>query len=170
NGAQGIEIESSYTFTYGNTQFFILDVMSATEPQTAWLKEQLAASDALWKIAVFHFPLYSNEGAYPHLEKQWGSLFDTYHVDLVLTGHVHTHMRTHPIRGGQVVDSTKDGTIYVTSISIPNRGFRHSLPEFVAEWIPGEYFCNVITVDGKRLEFRSINPDGETKDHFVIEK
>src|SRR5690606_26901265 len=24
NGAQGIEIESSYTFTYGNTQFFIL--------------------------------------------------------------------------------------------------------------------------------------------------
>jgi acid phosphatase type 7 len=166
DGPKDIPAKSAYTFTYSNAQFFVLDVMSPTEPQTVWLREQLEASDARWKIAVFHFPFYSARGSYPELERQWGGLFDEFHVDLALTGHIHTHMRTYPMHGGKVVDSPAEGTVYVTSISKPYR----PKPEYAEFWHHMEYFCNVISIDGDRLEFRAINPEGAVRDEFVIEK
>lgn len=170
NGPDGILPESAYSFTYSNADFFMLDVMSEAEPQRVWLEEQLKNSDAEWKIAVFHFPLYARGESYPRLVAAWGTLFDTYHVDLVLTGHVHTYMRTHPIRAGKPVDSTKDGTVYVTSVSIPGRPARSEKPAFAAAAVGGGSFCNVISVEGGRLTFRAVSTGGEVKDEFVIEK
>jgi hypothetical protein len=170
NGPAGISPEAAYTFTYGNTDFFVLDVMSESAPQATWLREQLAQSDAKWKIAVFHFPIFNHEEPYPVLQAEWGTLFDEFHVDLVLTGHIHTHMRTYPMRAGKVVNSSKDGTVHVISISIPNRGFDAPKPEFAEAWVRSDYFCNVISIDDTRLEFRAVNPNGEVKDQFVLEK
>lgn len=170
NGADGIPKEASYTFTYGNTEFFVLDVMSETAPQSAWLETQLAASDAVWKIAVLHFPIYTHELAYPTLAEGWATLFDKYHVDVALSGHIHRHFRTYPLHGGEIVDSPAEGTVYVTSISIPTRGGSRGPVGLLEAVVPGEYFCNVISVDNNRLEFTSVNPDGEVKDRFVIEK
>ena len=52
----------------------------------------------------------------------WQSLFDRYHVDLVVSGHVHAYERSYPIRGGDVtkvvpsggtVHPEADGTTYI---------------------------------------------------------
>ncbi len=170
NGPASITPETAYTFTYGDAEFFMLNVMDDIEPQRDWLKEQLAASDARWKIAVFHFPLYARGESYPHLHEAWGTLFDQYHVDLVLTGHVHYYLRTHPMRAGERADSTNNGTVYVTSVSVPAREFRGEQPEFAAALADGGLLCNVIRIDGNRLTFRAQTKGGAVKDEFTIEK
>jgi hypothetical protein len=170
NGPKENLPETAYTFRYSNAEFFVLDVMSDTNPQGIWLEEQLKKSDAHWKIAIFHFPFYAREKSYSDLHEAWGTLFDRYHVDLVLTGHIHTYMRTHPMRAGEPVESTKDGTVYVTSVSIPGRPTRGDKPAFAAAAAGGGLLCNVISVDGDRLTFRAETVGGEVKDEFVIEK
>jgi hypothetical protein len=170
NGPKENLPETAYTFRYSNAEFFVLDVMSDTKPQGIWLEEQLKQSDAHWKIAIFHFPFYARDKSYPDLHEAWGTLFDRYHVDLVLTGHIHTYMRTHPMRAGKTVESTKDGTVYVTSVSIPGRPTRGDKPAFAAATAGGGLLCNVISVDGDRLTFRAETVGGEVKDEFVIEK
>ncbi|MBX7256714.1 MAG: metallophosphoesterase family protein [Candidatus Hydrogenedentes bacterium] len=169
NGPKGIKPEAAYTFRYGNAQFFVLDVMSETKPQAEWLRDVLSKSDAVWKIAIFHFPLYSNDETYPLLEKAWGSLFDEFHVDLVLSGHVHEHMRSYPMRAGKRVASPAEGTVYVTSVSIPS-GPAHAKPDWCEAYVGGGAFCNVIDVDAKRLRLRAFRNDGSVQDDFAIEK
>jgi len=170
NGPKENLPETAYTFRYSNAEFFVLDVMSDTKPQGIWLEEQLKKSDAHWKIAIFHFPFYARDKSYPGLHEEWGTLFDEYHVDLVLTGHIHTYMRTQPMRAGEPVESTKDGTVYLTSVSIPGRPTRGDKPAFAAAIAGGGLLCNVISVDGDRLTFRAETIGGEVKDEFVIEK
>lgn len=170
NGPKGISPEAAYTFRYSNAQFFVLDVMSDAEPQTEWLRAELAKSDATWKIAIFHFPIYSNDEPYPLLEKAWGSLFDEYHVDLVLTGHVHEHMRSYPMRAGKRVASPAEGTIYITSVSIPSGPASGKKAEWAEAYVGGGGFCNVIDAGPTHLRFRAFKNDGAIKDEFTIEK
>ncbi len=171
NGPAEIPTESAYTIRYGNAEFFVLDVMSETEPQGVWLGEQLARSNAAWKIAVLHFPFYTNEEAYPDLIEAWGSQFDTYHVDLVFTGHIHTYLRTYPMKAEKRAASGEEGTIYITSVSIPSRarGNRNK-PDFVEVWAGGGSFCNVININGDQLNFKAVTMDGSVKDEFTLEK
>lgn len=170
HGPERLEPERVYTFSYGNTQFFMLDVMSDRVPQRDWLKAELEKSEATWKIAVFHFPFYTAEAEYPHLHEAWGTLFDQHHVDLVLTGHVHTHLRTAPMRAGKKMDSAAEGTVYVQTVSIPSRPARAEKPDFVDAWVGGGAFCNVIEVGRNTLRFQTYNAEGEVKDEFVLEK
>lgn len=170
NGPKENLPETAYSFKYSNAEFFVLDVMSPTEPQRVWLDQQLAKSDATWKIAMFHFPLYDTEEAYPHLVNAWATLFDKYHVDLVLTGHVHRYMRTYPIRAGEPVDSTQNGTVYITSVSIPGRPLHGEKPSYTAVRRGGGSFCNLVSIDGNRLTYRAITIDGEIRDDYTIEK
>ncbi|MBI3118896.1 MAG: metallophosphoesterase, partial [Candidatus Hydrogenedentes bacterium] len=169
-GPAGLTPERAYTFRYSNTQFFVLDVMSDAGPQREWLRQELEKSEARWKIAVFHFPLYSREEAYPRLVEAWGTLFDQYHVDLVLTGHIHSHLRTRPMRAGQPVASPAEGTVYLTSVSIPTRPLRREKPDFAEVWLGGGLFCNVIDVSEDQLHVRAVTTGGEVKDEFTIKK
>ena len=79
-------------------QFFVLD--SNREffylfTQRAWLKQQLKASRAKWKIVVIHHPLYSIRGKNNNLIQRWmfDDLIREYGVDLVLQGHEHAYAR-----------------------------------------------------------------------------
>ncbi len=170
NGPNEIGPERAYTFAYSNAQFFMLDVMSDTAPQTAWLRAELAKSSATWKFAVFHFPLYSQELEYEALKQEWGGVFDEFHMDFVLTGHVHTHLRTYPMRAGKRVESPKDGTIYITSVSIPSDPLRGPKPDFAEAWVGGGGFINIFEVDGNHCKFQAVTANGEVKDEFKVKK
>ena len=87
-----------YTLEYNNVQFFLLD--SNREffylyTQRKWLKQQLEASDAQWKIVVLHHPLYSIRGKNNNLIQRWmfDDLIRDYGVDLVLQAHEHAYAR-----------------------------------------------------------------------------
>lgn len=169
NGAKGIPQDASYTFTYGNTDFFVLDVMSDREPQTRWLDDVLRESDATWKIAMLHFPPFLNEGYMARIEDDWGSLFQKYDVDLVLTGHVHFYARSYPIRDGKPAADGK-GPVYVTSVTIPSRDFTRVRPETIATMFGGGRMVNVIDISSERLHWQARTTAGELKDEFTLTK
>src|SRR5207248_9441457 len=51
-----------YTLGRGNglVDFFMLDSTDFDDQQTTWFENQLGQSKALWKIAVFHHPIFSS--------------------------------------------------------------------------------------------------------------
>lgn len=170
NGPAELEPRGTYTFTYSNAQFFMMDVMSDEVAQTAWLEEQLKNSTATWKFAVFHFPFYELGEGYPRLESTWGALFDKYHLDIVLCGHIHRYMRTYPLKGGKIVGSPAEGTIHISSVCIPSRPTPGRKADITEVQLGGGSFVNLLTIDGNRLEFKAVSNGGQVKDEFVIQK
>src|SRR5437868_4359136 len=49
-----------YTFRKGDVQFFVLDSNYMDPVQLAWIEDKLKNSDAKWKIAYFHHPLFTS--------------------------------------------------------------------------------------------------------------
>ncbi len=97
NGPAAAPKEQTYAFMYQNALFLMIDGTAPVEQQSAWIREQLAGSKADWKFAFFHFPPYNYEEDYALIRKEWCSLFDQYHVDMVMGGHVHYYMRSKPM-------------------------------------------------------------------------
>jgi tartrate-resistant acid phosphatase type 5 len=90
--------ERYYEFTWGSVRFFALD-SDSHEPdgktldsvQATWLRDELAASTATWKIVYMHHPPFSSgqHGSSSALQwpyKEWGAT-------TVLAGHDHTYER-----------------------------------------------------------------------------
>jgi len=170
NGPEKVSPELSYSFNYKNALFLMLDVTSPIELQSKWIEEQLSSSQALWKFAIFHFPPYNYEEDYTEIRKEWCTLFDTYHVDMVMSGHTHYYMRSLPIFNEQVVEQHSQGTVYVISVGIP--GNHENMPdEAYAEHRDGKgWLYQHMEINGKRLIYKSLDIDGNIKDTFIIEK
>jgi hypothetical protein len=121
-----------HTFTYGNVAVIHLDGndLSAQEPvnngytdglQTSWLSSQLASYRASGSgidfiVVVVNCCCYSSNrehGSDGGLRYVWGPLFDTYAVDLVISGHVHAFERTNPmINGAATATVPSGGTVH----------------------------------------------------------
>lgn len=170
NGPDGVPKEQTYSFTYKNTLFLMLDATSPVEAQTEWIEAQLANSTATWKIAVFHFPPYNWKEPYLNIQEEWIPVFDKYHVDMVFSGHFHYYMRSKPMKAGQVVDSYSDGTAYIISLGIPGRNEEITDEPYAAVREQDCWLYQHIRIDGNRLFYRSVNIDGEVIDEFEIVK
>jgi hypothetical protein len=170
NAPAGVPKEQTYSFTYKNTLFLMIDATSPIAAQTPWIDQQLATTNAKWKIAMFHFPPYNWEEPYVDIQKAWVPLFDKYHVDMVLGGHIHYYMRSKPMKAGKVVSSYKDGTAYIISIGIPQKHFE----------ITNEPYAEVLNTDGQlyqyikiedgSLSYESVAIDHKINDSFKIKK
>jgi predicted phosphodiesterase len=169
NGPDGVEKEQTYSFEYKNALFLMIDATSPVDAQTAWIKEKLAGSYARWKFVMLHFPPYSSDGGYPEIREKWGALFDRYHVDLVMSGHVHNYMRTKPMYEGKVVSSASGGPIYLVSIGIPDNDPQEKLT-FADAQVSGEMLYQKIAIDGNKLDYKAMNIDGVVRDKMVIIK
>jgi acid phosphatase len=85
-----------YSFSEGDglTEFFALDSTDFSIPKNIWLENRLAGSQAKWKIAVVHHPIYSSgkvHGSDQRLRAELEPLLLKYHVDAVFSGHDHTY-------------------------------------------------------------------------------
>ena len=99
-----------YSFTKGDglVEFFALDSNRFEFQQRRWLEEALQASQAKWKIALFHHPLYSSadrHGSDFHLRAELEPLLIKYGVDAAFSGHDHVYERTKPQQGVQYFTS-----------------------------------------------------------------
>ena len=173
NGPKTIPDERAYAFEYSNAKFIILDSNLSAAKQTAWLEKQLANTKAIWKFVSYHHPAYSSGGNRdnPDVRELWTPLFDKYHVDLALQGHDHAYLRTYPMRGQKRVATTKDGTVYVISVS----GTKHYVqtPHDYTEvglMKVSTYQVLDIQITGNRLVYRAHDVDGTVRDEFVIQK
>ncbi|MBT9556298.1 MAG: fibronectin type III domain-containing protein [Myxococcales bacterium] len=124
--------EDFYAFEYGNAVFAGLSTATFDDPegfamQAQWLDETLAEhADKTWRFVFFHHPVYTShidlgfaELNHPPDERgqaqHFVPIFDKHHVDVVFAGHNHFYERFAPMKGGEVVGSPADGTVYVTT-------------------------------------------------------
>ncbi len=173
NGPKTIPDQRAYAFEYSNAKFIILDSNLSVAKQSAWLEKQLANTKAVWKFVSYHHPAYSSGGNRDNTDVRelWTPLFDKYHVDLALQGHDHAYLRTYPMRGQKRAATTKDGTVYVISVS----GVKHyeQAPHDYTEvgmMKVSTYQVLDIQIVGNRLVYRAHDLDGKVRDEFVIEK
>lgn len=171
NGPSMLAPERTYAFEYGDALFLMMDVTEPIAPQADWIDAQLGSSDAKWKFAVMHFPAYFPEDSDPQIRDTWCPVFDKHHVDFVLSGHVHDYMRSYPMRGGEVVDWPKDGTIYMLTISLNDGGPMPPKPPYAAVMAkPGVALTVAFQVAGDRVVLQAEDKTGKVYDRFVVEK
>jgi hypothetical protein len=91
-----------YNFKNGNVEFFALDSTYMDAAQIDWLKTQLGASSAAWKVCFFHHPFYSDgkfHGPDLDLRARLEPIFQKFNVNVVFTGHEHFYERLTPQNG-----------------------------------------------------------------------
>lgn len=170
NGPAEINAEQTYSFTYKNALFLMIDATSPVEKQTEWIEEQLKNSDATWKFAVFHFPPYNWEEPYFDIQKEWVPVFDKYHVDMVFGGHIHYYMRSKPMKNGEVTDSYNDGTAYIISIGIPSKTEDYTDEPYAETRKMEGQFYQYLKVEGNQLSYFAIDSNKTVADTFTLKK
>jgi hypothetical protein len=170
NGPDGVPKEQTYSFTYKNALFLMIDATSPIDAQTAWIEKQLATTKATWKIAMFHFAPYNREEPNLDIQKAWVPLFDKYHVDMVYGGHLHYYMRSKPMKAGKVVSSYQDGTAYLISVGIPNREQDFAAEPYAEVTDSKGQLFQYVKIDGNNLYLESVNLQGKMIDSFTLKK
>src|SRR5262247_1455118 len=150
-----------YSFTKGEglVEFFALDSNRFDFLQRRWLEEALQASQAKWKIAFFHHPLYSSadrHGSDLHLRVELEPLLIKYGVDAAFSGHDHVYERTKPQQGVQYFTSGAGAKT--------RRGdLKRNTPFFAAGADETSSFMSIeLTQD--RFSFKTINIGGRVID------
>jgi len=173
NGPPGLERERTYSFTYGNVLFLVLDSMLPAESQTDWMEQQLEETDATWKIVTYHFPVFSaySDRDFKALREAWVPVFDRTHVDLALQGHDHVYARSFPMKANQIVDDASLGTTYVVAYAGTKSYDRGATPYSEVQFDGvSTYQVIDIQVSGDRLLYRAYDADGNLRDSLEIEK
>ena len=86
-------------------QLFCIDTNTILndKPQVAWLKKELAKSEAQWKVVAMHHPLYGKTIKYPetepHLRDFLEPILTEGKVNVALAGHNHMYQRFRPKQG-----------------------------------------------------------------------
>lgn len=168
-----------YSFDAGGAHFISLDTnqafgIAAAEPigpgtpQDAWLRADLSASKARWKVVLLHVPVYTafSHGDHEKLRLWLEPLFHAGGVDLVLQGHVHLYERTLPIGGiVYVTVGTGGGSLHKTT------GGPDIMPASgpFAKTLKAHGLLSV-RLDDDRLSMEFIDADGRSRDTAILEK
>jgi len=144
--------------------------------QIDWLKQDLTDHyNYLWKLAADHKPPLDGT----NFLNEWIPEFDTYHLDLVFSGHEHYYERSHPINllqnqyslSPESFEAPENGTIYVVSggWGAPNYD---SPPHWYSTRGPiKDYHFTVVDVyENGSLHLKAVNFNGEVIDGFAIQK
>jgi len=145
-----------------DVQFFAVDSVSPDARQLAWLERELRASDAGWKIAFFHHPIYTS-GRYA-----WHSVLARRRiepvlryqgVDVVFSGHEHIYERIVPqsgvayfVSGG--AGDVRRGDFQPTTIS--------------AAGYDGDLHFMLVEVAGDTMRFEAVSRTGQLVDAGAI--
>jgi len=170
NGPPKVHAESTYAFHYGNALFLMIDATHPNEAQTAWIEEKLKNATAKWKFVMFHFPPYNFEEPYFDIQEAWCGIFDTYHVDMVMGGHIHYYMRSRPINDGKVVNTFEEGTVY--AVSIGTHGNHDDIgeePYAEVRYKEGQFY-QFMEIEDNVLSYTAYDQEGSIKDQFTITK
>ncbi len=170
NGPHGLEQEFTYAFRYKNALFLMLDATKPLKTQSSWIEQQLKSTGVDWKFAMFHFPPYNAIENYSDIIAEWGSIFDKYHVDMVMGGHFHYYMRSKPMKAGEIVASPTDGTIYVISIGTSGKNENAAKGNYTEVQKAASFLYQHMEIDGKTLQYSSYDFDGKIVDTFELSK
>ena len=157
--------ERYYDVVLGPVHFFILDSneeepdgRTADSVQAQWLRTQLAASTAPWKLVSLHHAPYSSGGQHgDNSDMQWP--FAEWGVSAVLAGHEHTYERLH-----------RDGIVYFVN-GLGGRWRIHSFDDpkpGSAVRYNQDFGAMLITADDTCINFTFFNRSDEQIDSFTL--
>jgi hypothetical protein len=170
NAPEGVHPENTYSFRYKNALFLMIESTASIDSQKVWIEDQLKNSDATWKFVLFHFPPYNWEEPYYDIQATWVPIFDKYHVDMVMNGHIHYYMRSKPMKGGKVVSSYHEGTAYVESVGIPTKPEKRPEESYAAvRDFHGDIY-QYVKIEGNKMNVIAVHSDNKVIDEFTIKK
>jgi hypothetical protein len=148
-----------YTFNKKDVDFFVLDSNYMTPQQLSWLEGKLKGSNAKWKIAYFHHPLYTCakfHGPDIDLRNQLMPLFTQYGVNVVWYGHEHVYEHLKPQQGIYFFLEGESGQLRYHNI-------RESCDQDVTRFDTDRTFM-LVEVDGDQMYLQTISRTGATID------
>ena len=145
----------NYSFDYGNVHCAVLntnDLLSMSEAQLKWLKNDMNSTDCDWKMVFMHKSPYTlgKDGKWPdalYLKDALVPVLDECNVDIVMSGHDHMYLRTKTLYGDAVAENG-DGTVYVLAGTAGSK--RYEIRDFLKEhFMPVSYIDTcVVQKDG----------------------
>ncbi len=147
-----------YTYQKRDVRFYALDSNYMDKDQQTWLDKELRESNAKWKIAYFHHPIYSSGGRHGSemdLRAIVEPMFIKYGVNVVFSGHEHFYERLKPQKGINYFTSggaakLREGDIITGALTA--KGFDR------------EQSFMVVEVDGDVMRFQAISRRGKVVD------
>ncbi|MBQ3044642.1 MAG: metallophosphoesterase family protein [Clostridia bacterium] len=129
-------LDRDFWFRYGDVLYLFYDSTSGNAPDhMAMTKEAVKLNqDAKWRIGVVHHGIYGAGDSIGDMETEillkaiFAPIFETYDLDLVITGHTHSQGRSHFMEQNRiagVAESGKtytdpEGVVYINSNSVNN--------------------------------------------------
>lgn len=183
-----------YSYDYGDIHYVVLDTQlyesthednhdthhpDLYDVQVQWLRQDLALNTKKWTVVLMHRDPFQYAFDRPGASRAAGfdeegvlfmPIFDEFHVDLVLSAHLHSYRNRGHVRN---FDRDPSGPLYIlTGIAGDARRPKwkqHPLDVYV---IPDREASNymTMTVTPNRLVIRAFLADGTQIDESVIEK
>lgn len=170
NGPAGVIPEMTYAIQHQNALFLMIDATSPVDAQTPWIRDQLAATDADWTFAVFHFPPFNAVSNYERIIEAWVPVFDEFGVDFVIGGHYHYYLRSKPMVNREVVKEPAKGTRYLISIGASGKNEDAEKPEYAEVQFAASYLYQHVKIEGKKLQNVTYDIEGNVRDRFTLSK
>ena len=151
-----------YAYQKKDVRFFVLDSNYMDKDQQTWLEKELRESNAKWKIAYFHHPLYSSGGTHGSeidLRMIVEPMFLKYGVNVVFSGHEHFYERLKPQKG--VNYFTAGGSAKLREGDIANT-------PLTAKGFDTEQSFMLVEIDGDVLRFQTVSRRGNVVDSGEI--
>ncbi len=190
-------LDRDFWFRHGDVLYLVFDATSpCAADHMAMAKEAVAKNpDAKWRIGIMHQALFGP--GYSSLDPEtmillnavFTPIFDTYDVDLVLTGHSHLQGRSHFMYESMVIAKAESGkiysnpmgTVYLNSNAICDQGEFIDETSYIAyafekndipTYTTLEFSDNTMKIETRRgdnselLDSLTINKDAEHRDNL----
>ena len=164
NGATE-RLNSSYYFKYGNILFIMIDTINQKylSEQKEWFRTTVENNPSQWIIVGSHANAITG-GWYSHDSKwmatNWGSLFEEYQVDLLISGHEHVFIRKNLMYKNEV--NSDLGVSYYVSPAAQHKQYaiKDAYKDQVDTYDNVNYKVNTITVSSSKLTVQVYSEDG----------
>lgn len=149
-----------YAERFGPVRVVVVDSTQASNAeQLTWLEDELSTpTDAAWTVVIQHHPPFSAgyHGSHEPSQQHLVPLYETYDVDLVLSGHDHDYQRIAP----------QNGVTYVVSGGAAKLR-RTASAGFTVVAASTYHFVEIAAFDS-RLDLRAVDQDGRVFDSFSL--
>ena len=144
--------------------FMAIDTVNLTRQQARWVESELEQSDADWKIAFYHHPLYTS-GRYQfwasRLRSTLEPIFVKHGVAVGLSGHEHFYERITPQKGVQYFTSGAGGALRLNDLRVSG---------WTAAGFDTDTHFMLMEIAGDTLYYLAISRKGEIIDWGTVRK
>ena len=148
-------LDRDFWFRYGDVLYMFYDSTSGNAPDhRAFTKEAIKLNpDAKWRIGVVHHGIYGAGDCIGDMETEillktiFAPIFESFDLDLVITGHTHSQGRSHFMNNNKIVEKAPSGGTFtdpkgVLYINANSNCGRPTDESYEADWLAYSFLKN----------------------------